>query len=271
MKSSLTNRDKRLLLFMFLFVVIVGIGYWGIYPQIKAFAKLGKEIEKEEVKQSINEQKVSNLIFVESQCEEYEESMAENKERFFDILNEADIDLLLTGKAIKHKLESFNLSINISEAPSQRRAYRYSDLYVQQQQWEEERAALYAQEESEEDLLDMSGKSDSKKKDKDDEEEKIDEYVDVFGNTDMVGANNDIYAAKVTMTLGGKKSDLENFLQEIMDSDKEILITSFAWSKYRTRQLKEGVYVSDSSDSDLEVVEMDALTVTMEIYMCEKD
>ena len=105
---------------MFLFVVIVGIGYWGVYPQIKAFIKLEKEIEKEEVKQSVNDQKVSNLIFVESQCEEYEESMAENKERFFDILNEADIDLLLTGKAIKHKLESFNLSINISEVPSQR-------------------------------------------------------------------------------------------------------------------------------------------------------
>ena len=115
MKSSLTNRDKSLLLFLFLFVVIVGIGYWGIYPQVKAFIKLENKITNEEVKKSVNEQKVANLGFVEAQCEEYEQSMAVNKEKFFDRMTEADIDLLLTGKAIKNKLESFSLNIDIPD------------------------------------------------------------------------------------------------------------------------------------------------------------
>ena len=63
--------------------------------------------------------------------------------------------------------------------------------------------------------------------------------VDIFGKTDTVGVNNDIYAARVTMTLGGEKANLRAFLQEIMDYDKEILITSFSWSEYRVQKPKD--------------------------------
>ena len=56
MKSNLSNTDKRLLLIMFLFVIIVGIGYWGVFPQVIAFYKLVNKIDNEVVKQSINEQ-----------------------------------------------------------------------------------------------------------------------------------------------------------------------------------------------------------------------
>ena len=277
MKNSLSRNDKRLLLFMFLFVVIVGIGYWGIFPQIKAFRTLEKDIAREEALQAVNEQKVANEIFVESQCKEYEEMMSKDKDKFYDMMNEADIDLLLTSKAIKNKLESFDLNIAIDDSPSDRKAYRYSELYEQQKVWESERAiAESLEEESAEDeiLEDFGGK---KKKDTSvDEDEEIDENVDIFGNSELVGANTDIYAAKVTMTIGGDRANLEAFLKEIMESDKEILITSFAWSKYRVQRTKNGVIINDKNKNslkaeDFELVELDALTITMEIYMCDKD
>ncbi|MBP5276817.1 MAG: hypothetical protein J6Z07_08495 [Lachnospiraceae bacterium] len=278
MKNSLSRNDKRLLLFMFLFVVIVGIGYWGIFPQIKAFRTLEKDIAREEALQAVNEQKVANEVFVESQCKEYEEMMSKDKDKFYDMMNEADIDLLLTSKAIKNKLESFNLNIDIDSEPSDRKAYRYSELYEQQQVWERERAIAESMEsESEEDeiLEDFSG-SKKKKNSDEEEEEEIDETVDIFGNSELVGANTDIYAAKVTMTIGGDRANLEAFLKEIMESDKEILITSFAWSKYRVQKTKQGVIVTDKNKNslkaeDYELVELDALTITMEIYMCDKD
>lgn len=278
MKNSLSRNDKRLLLFMFLFVIIVGIGYWGIFPQIKAFRRLEKDIAREEALQAVNEQKVANAAFVESQCKDYEKMMAEDKNKFFDRMNEADIDLMLTSKAIKNKLDSFNLNIDIDDSPSDRRAYRYSALYEQQEVWERERAIAESfEEESEEDdiLEDLSGKN-KKKSESQDEEEEIDETVDIFGDATMVGANTDIYAAKVTMTLGGDRANLEAFLKEIMESDKEILITSFAWSKYRVQKTKNGIVVNEKNKNslkaeDFELVELDALTITMEIYMCDKD
>lgn len=278
MKSNLSNTDKRLLLIMFLFVIIVGIGYWGVFPQVKAFYKLGNKIDNEEVKQSINEQKVANLIFVESQCDEYEESMAVNKEKFFDMMSEADIDLLLTGKAIKHKLDSFNLNISLSETPSERKAYRYSELYDEQVRLESERDYYESSSSSvsESDIEDLYNKSDSKKKNNkdDDDDDKVTEpeVVDLFGDTDVIGINNDIYAAKVTMTLGGDRKDLEAFLEEIMDSDKEILITSFSWGKYRVQKQQDTALVSEAGETNgYDIVDMDSLTITMEIYMCEKD
>ncbi len=281
MKSNMSQKDKRLLLFMFLFVVVVGIGYWGIIPQIKQYNKLEAEIEEQEALKSINEQKVANYIFVESQCEEFEANMAEDKEKFFDRMKEADVDKLLTNKALKYQLESLNLSIHIDSQPSARMAYRYSDLYSQQVQWAEERkneAKALAQ--TDDDLL--SGATDSKKSDKDDEKEDKEEtsveyeVVDIFGNTDTVGVNNDIYAARVTMTLGGEKANLRAFLQEIMDYDKEILITSFSWSEYRVQKPKDGLVITaENRDQlkarDYDVITVDALTITMELYMCDKD
>ena len=277
----MSQKDKRLLLFMFLFVVVVGIGYWGIIPQIKQYNKLEAEIEEQEALKSINEQKVANYIFVESQCDEFEANMAEDKEKFFDRMKEADVDKLLTNKALKYQLESLNLSIHIDSQPSARMAYRYSDLYSQQIQWAEERKnAAKALAQTDDDLL--SGVTDSKKSDKDDEKEDKEktsveyEVVDIFGNTDTVGVNNDIYAARVTMTLGGEKANLRAFLQEIMDYDKEILITSFSWSEYRVQKPKDGLVITaENRDQlkarDYDVITVDALTITMELYMCDKD
>ena len=281
MKSNMSQKDKRLLLFMFLFVVVVGIGYWGIIPQIKQYNKLEAEIEEQEALKSINEQKVANYVFVETQCEEYEANMAEDKLKFFDRMKEADVDKLLTNKALKYQLESLNLSIRIDSQPSNRMAYRYSDLYAQQLQWEAERkqaAKALSDTESDEDILaDVSGSKDKEDKDEDKEEEVVEqEMVDIFGNTDTVGTNNDIYAARVSMTLGGDKANLRAFLQEIMDSDKEILITSFAWSTYRVQKPKAGIVITDENRgtlkaNDYDIVNVDALTVTMELYMCDKD
>ena len=49
MKVELTQRDKKLLTFLGVFVIIVCIGYWGILPQIKAANDYEDEIAEEEV------------------------------------------------------------------------------------------------------------------------------------------------------------------------------------------------------------------------------
>lgn len=281
MKSNMSQKDKRLLLFMFLFVVVVGIGYWGILPQIKQYKKLETEIEEQEALKSINEQKVANYLFVEAQCEEFEANMAEDKEKFFDRMKEADVDKLLTNKALKYQLESLNLNIHIDSQPSSRMAYRYSDLYSQQLSWqaEMEKKRKTQQAVGEDDLLSgATGTKDTDSKEESSESKELatEELVDIFGDTDAVGTNNDIYAARVTMTLGGEKANLRAFLQEIMNLDKEVLITSFSWSEYRVQKPKAGLVVTNENrntlrSGDYDVITVDALTITMELYMCDKD
>ena len=276
MKSNLTEKDKRLLLIMFIFVVVVGIGYWGILPQIKAYRELESEIEDQEVLKSINEQKVANVIFVESQCDEYEAAMAEDKEKFYDMMTEAQIDRMLTTMAIKNGLEAFSFSINIPDTPTDRKAYIYSDLYQQQLQYEEAQKLAFESEleKEDEDLLDTSDSKDKKdKKDKDsDDKKKEPEMVDIFGDTDTIGTNTDIYAARVTFSLGGDEKDLHNFLNQIINSDKKILITSYSWGEYQTTKEVVNPTVKEGEEGRItqEVVTSKSLTISMEIYMCDK-
>ena len=116
-----------------------------------------------------------------------------------------------------------------------------------------------------------------------------DETVDIWGNTDMVGENTDIYVAKVSISLGGDEAQLKAYLDDIMASEKKILITSFSWGEYRTQQavevpVEEIIQADEKAESEegetttttkktetkYELVTVKSLTITMEIYMCDK-
>ena len=113
--------------------------------------------------------------------------------------------------------------------------------------------------------------------------------VQIFGNTDIVGENTDVYVAKVTLSLGGDEADLKAYLDELMASEKKILITSFSWGEYRTQQpvtvtVDEIIQAEEKAEAEAstettttkktetkyELVTVKSLTISMEIYMCEK-
>ena len=65
MKTELTQRDKKLLTFLGVFVIVVCIGYWGVLPQLKAASEYNDEIEEQEVLSDYYQQKINQLIMVE--------------------------------------------------------------------------------------------------------------------------------------------------------------------------------------------------------------
>lgn len=276
MKSNLTEKDKRLLLFMFIFVIVVSIGYWGIIPQIKQYRELEGEIEKETVKQSINEQKVMNLFLVEDQCSTYEEEMAEDRAKFFDMMTEADIDRMLTTNAVSNGLEIYSFSVNIPDKPSSRMAYVYSDLYQEQLEYEQQQRLVeknFTEGKSDEEELEELSSSKKESSDKDSDEKAVEsEVVDVFGNTDTIGTNTDVYAARVTISLGGDEAALHRFLNQMIESDKKVLITSYNWGEYKTtKEIKTKSTEDDEKESvEKEIVIVKSLTITMEFYMCKQ-
>ena len=276
MKSNLTEKDKRLLLFMFIFVIVVSIGYWGIIPQIKQYRELEGEIEKETVKQSINEQKVMNLFLVEDQCSTYEEEMAEDRAKFFDMMTEADIDRMLTTNAVSNGLEIYSFSVNIPDKPSSRMAYVYSDLYQEQLEYEQQQRLAeknFTEGKSDEEELEELSSSKKESSDKDSDEKAVEsEVVDVFGNTDTIGTNTDVYAARVTISLGGDEAALHRFLNQMIESDKKVLITSYNWGEYKTtKEIKTKSTEDDEKESvEKEIVIVKSLTITMEFYMCKQ-
>lgn len=244
MKTNMTESDKRLLTGMFLFVIIVAIGYWGILPQVKRYRALESKIEKEEDEKKLNQMKIANLGLIEMQAEEYEEKISERKDEFYQIMKSSEIDKMMTEMATDSDLDIYELNFTMPSSPTERMAYQYSSLYTRQ---EELKAEYESSEDDDLETASTSKKSDDKDKDEDEEDDgkTSSSSSGTSSNTaalmeDMMGAeeggyqpNTDIYAVPVTMTVGGDLEDLEKFIDKIIAMDKRVLLVGYSWGEFR--------------------------------------
>lgn len=287
MKTNMTERDKKLLVGMFIGVIIVAIGYWGIRPQLKKYFALQEKIEKEEDTKKINEQKMLNVGAISVMADGYEEKIAERKDEFYPVMSSSEVDRMMTQMAVGHNLNVYDLSFNMPTSPTGRLAYQNSSLYA----WQLEAMANY----SEDDEPSASDKMDSlldegegeKDEDKQTTSDKSEEDImsDVMGGEEGgYQPNTDIYAVPVTITVGGDVYDLEQFIAEINNLDKRALLLGYSWGEFRevvrrdadgniisseSSTSGEGVSADELSDANLEVVTRKSLTVRLEIYMCD--
>ena len=291
MKTNMTERDKKLLVFMFMIVIIVGIGYWGVIPQIKAANSYSSKAEDEEAEKKINQLKIVNAASIEMQADEYRGDIAERKNEFYQIMTNSEIDRMMTEMAEGEDLEIYDLTFSMPKNPSPRLAYENSDLYMQQvRQMEEFMKEEEDEEEDEAMAAATSGKLNSTKdKNSTKGKKKIQTTAEV--NDEIMGAedgyqmNTDIYAVPVSMTVGGNISDLNSFLNKIIHADKRILLVSFSWGEYREilEYDSEGNYIGKTSSTvdtvgvsseeveneEVKKVDKKSLTVKIEIYMCD--
>jgi hypothetical protein len=287
MKSNMTARDKKLLVGMFIGVIIVAIGYWGILPQVKQYRALASKIEKEEDVKEINKQKLLNVGAIEAQADNYEQLIAERRDEFYPIMTSSEIDKMMTQMAVSHGLNIYDLNFNMPISPTDRLAYQNSDLYT----WQVQAMANYTPEdtssdEEDDDMLSLDSDSDEK----DENEDSVSSaptmtneelMMEVMGGEEGgYQPNTDIYAVPVTITVGGDIYDLEQFIDEINNLDKRALLIGYTWGEFRdvVRRDSEGNVISsesttseatDSSDTTVEVITRKSLTVRLEIYMCD--
>ncbi len=287
MKTNMTERDKKLLVGMFIGVIIVAIGYWGIRPQLRQYFALAEKIEKEEDTQKLNKQKLLNMGSIEVQADGYEEKIAERKDEFYPVMTSSEVDRMMTQMAVGHNLNIYDLSFNMPTSPTARLAYQNSSLYA----WQLEAMANYSEDDESsasdemDSLLDEGdGEKDEDKKTTSDKTEE-DIMSDVMGGEEGgYQPNTDIYAVPVTITVGGDVYDLEQFIAEINNLDKRALLLGYSWGEFRevvrrdadgniisseSSTSSEGVSTDELSDANLEVVTRKSLTVRLEIYMCD--
>lgn len=295
MKTTMTDKDKKLLVGMFIGVIIVAIGYWGILPQIKAYNNVSEKIEKEENTKKINQLKLMNVGAIEIQADDYESRVAAEKDEFFQIKSSSEIDRMMTEMATDNNLDIYNLDFIMPSTPSERLAYKNSALYNTQLQLiaDYEASSMDEEDDEDEDIAALEGDSltddtaSTVKTSKSSSLTEEDINKQIFGEGEgAYRPNKDIYAVPVTMTVGGDLADLENFIDNIIHSDNRILMVSYAWGEYRSlvrrdadgNVIGESTAVSDDSagvsseeleSSTVEVVVRKSLTVKLEIYMCD--
>lgn len=247
MKMELTERDKKLLVGLSIFVLVVCIGYWGIRPQLKKAKSYKNEIEKQEEIKQVNESKISQVSMLETDNANKEQQILKAREKYYKLMTSDEIDKYFTGKALDYGLYAYSLSIDIPEEETDLEPYVYSEKAIQAKAEEDP----YSQEESQpEDLFEQYAGDDG-----------LAELYQALGKTG-------IYPARVTMKLGGEESKLLKLIDDFSSTDQKLRICSYSWDKEDALSLMRDTDGNEILSYD--VVEKDILTITVEIYMCEE-
>ena len=113
--TEITDRDKKLLLFLAIFVIVVVFGFFIIRPLAETDAALKEELAVQEELQIRTQQKLMLLPSMQANVEKTEEELAAAAEDFYPVMKSQEIDKLLTGIALSWGLESRQLVIQMPE------------------------------------------------------------------------------------------------------------------------------------------------------------
>lgn len=196
--TEITDRDKKLLLFLAIFVIVVVFGFFIIRPLAETDAALKEELAVQEELQIRTQQKLMLLPSMQANVEKTEEELAAVAEDFYPVMKSQEIDKLLTGIVLSWGLESRQLVIQMPEGEM-----ILDPFYASQAALEEMLSQAIGQ----------------------DWEEQTDTVQKT--STSFYG----IYAAQVMLTIKGERSVLEQMADEISEDYPAIRITGAVWGE----------------------------------------
>ncbi|MGN1204296.1 MAG: hypothetical protein ACI4SA_04480 [Lachnospiraceae bacterium] len=234
MQMQMTEKDKKLISGLAVFVILVAGGYWGVLPMVKNIIAYNGQIKDAQARQEMNEIKIAQVSLLETDNEKVEEEMAALKETFYPVMTSDQVDKYMTGLILDYRLYAYDLNINMPEGEAVVEPYQYSEKAVS----EEMNAAMNT---SDQTLDENAGET-------------------AFSFTDDISTG--IYAVEVTMRVGGDREDLERLIDDLSVTDQKMHLCSYSWDEQRSILYHEdGTY-----DVDME----NTLTMTINLYMCEE-
>ncbi len=200
MKLEMTQRDKRLLVFLAVLVLVVCIGCWGIRPQLTAAADFRERLEEEQEKKRQNEMKLSQLTDITIYNEELRGLIQEEQEGYFSMMSSDEVDRYITELVLEYDLFIYELSIQIGEGP-ELESYVYSQKSLTGESQVLDR--LHALE-----LSDIPG-------------------TDQERTADATEEGSGIYSAAVSLRLFGHQEDIDRFLDGLAEEERQLRLCSF--------------------------------------------
>lgn len=249
MKLEMTERDKKLLIFLAIFVIVVCIGYWGIFPIVKDMNQIKYDTIEEEQIREMNDLKLAQLPMIEKENEEYEEDIKKAKSDFYEMMNADEIDKLFTTMALDYNLYAYSMDISMPTEQAELEAYAYSEKYLADQEQED------ALEEEDATAADGKNQSDSTETDTTAGSGPDDSQ---YYEDKMVG----IYAATIQMKLGGEEAVLQKLIDDLSVSSKQQRLVSYQWDT------DSDITIDDAGNYDIRYQKV--LNIVIEIYMCEE-
>lgn len=130
MTTKLTDRDKKLLVILAVFVLIVGVGFGVLYPLASKNQELQMQLTEAKLAKIENEQKVAGVANLRSQKEKSLETMTQVQSEFFTVMESKDIDKMMTEMALSYGLVARDLDIAMPAAGAYTSLKEYSAVLM---------------------------------------------------------------------------------------------------------------------------------------------
>ncbi|MDO5136786.1 MAG: hypothetical protein Q4D55_12085, partial [Eubacteriales bacterium] len=115
MEIKLSDRDKKLLLFLAIFLMAVGFGKLVILPGIKNYQKLDMEITDRQLEKDEMEMTIIGYPMLEGEYEELKAQADEVYEDYYPVMNSQEIDRRITGIVLEAGVEAVSLQIDMAD------------------------------------------------------------------------------------------------------------------------------------------------------------
>lgn len=248
LEMQMTARDKKLLFFLGIFVIVVCFGWWGVKPAIKSISETNKLIEQAQEAKMIIDMKIAELPLIEADNKKLEEDILKAREEFYPMMTSSEIDKMFTGMVLDYNLYAYDLDINLSDEVTNLGAYQYSQKY---------------QDDINKRFEEQSAVNTETYEDESDEYNIYSEYTQEVETTAYDNSATGIYTAKVGLRVGGTKEDLQKLINDLSSTDKKLRLCTYSWDTVRGTTYSESL-------GDYEVNTKDILYLTLEFYMCEE-
>lgn len=149
--QKLTERDKKLLIFLAVFIVVIGIGAGVLLPLIQKSQDLSSELADARLERQEKEMKVAMLPSMREKEKQLQENLSQVQQEFYKVMPSMEIDKMLTDLALARGLQVQDLNISLPLKGQYTELMDYTAMLNQQ--------AAGAEDESSSGLLVYSGAS----------------------------------------------------------------------------------------------------------------
>ena len=245
MTTGITARDKKLLYMLGLIVIAALFFIIGIRPLNRKISAIEEKVDDAQVLHDSIKMKLYQLGMIEEFKESAEKMTKELSSRYYERQVAADVDKLVTNKALGYGLKVNNLSIQSSKEPVALLAYANSEAWALKERAME--AAANAEAEEKDSSTDKKSDKEDKKSDKKDKDSSEDDskkasegMVDIetiasinneegiYNVEDTTGA--DVYATTLMLDVYGPHDKAQAMLDEII-ANKSFRVLSYQWSE----------------------------------------
>lgn len=245
LEMKFTERDKKLIVFLSLFLLIVGIGYFVVRPLYERVGQLQAQADELELQVEQTQNYLVRLPQLRKMNEELRGRRQDELQIFYPYMESQELDKMITGLTLHESLGAKNLTITIPDEP-----YVITPYFLSVPQPDEEEQLSESEQAYEDEKADNTQTDEA-------------QTPDAQAGTD--GAEQVLYVATLAVDATGTHEQLQAYIDLLSDDEEypAIQVNSYTWNRENTVGTDElGAFMMQSGE---------ALHIELSVYMQGKE